>query len=321
MADRATEKAPVVERTGVHGTYPGPLQKLPDYADEVITKVEHDLVITGNDLAKVQEAAKELGLEETRQVLRDVVQIHENDQNFPIQVLQSMKDFLANDNILDNPDKYETLIAEMRVEAALIKDDSAYPEVRAVVDNTDDPTLPCSTIRAWTIGIIYVSAGVLINQLFYIRQPSITLESNVAQLLAYPAGKAWEAWVPSREFKLFGQTHNLNPGKFNKKEHMLITIMANVGFTTPYTTDIIFVPVSPAIFQPEIRFPVLLSNSDYSWHQLHWVWDRGLDTPVLGVPSALCLACESCHNRAEPVVPHGIGSPGTRTLQEHLQYH
>ncbi|KAL5411448.1 hypothetical protein PMIN04_010238 [Paraphaeosphaeria minitans] len=227
MADRATEKAPVVERTGVHGTYPGPLQKLPDYADEVITKVEHDLVITGNDLAKVQEAAKELGLEETRQVLRDVVQIHENDQNFPIQVLQSMKDFLANDNILDNPDKYETLIAEMRVEAALIKDDSAYPEVRAVVDNTDDPTLPCSTIRAWTIGIIYVSAGVLINQLFYIRQPSITLESNVAQLLAYPAGKAWEAWVPSREFKLFGQTHNLNPGKFNKKEHMLITIMAN----------------------------------------------------------------------------------------------
>jgi OPT family small oligopeptide transporter len=108
--------------------------------------------------------------------------------------------------------------------------------------------MPCSTIRAWTIGIIYVSAGVLINQLFYIRQPTITLEANVAQLLAYPAGKAWEAWMPDWQFTLFGQRHSLNPGKFNKKEHMLITIMANVGFTTPYTTDIILSQFLPQYF-------------------------------------------------------------------------
>jgi OPT family small oligopeptide transporter len=108
--------------------------------------------------------------------------------------------------------------------------------------------MPCSTIRAWTIGIIYVAAGVLINQLFYIRQPAITLESNVAQLLAYPAGKAWEKLMPNWEFTLFGHRHNLNPGKFNKKEHMLITIMANVGFKTPYTTDIILSQFLPQYF-------------------------------------------------------------------------
>lgn len=133
MAEHATEKPPVMEQLGTLTTATGPPPKLPEYAaDELVTKVEHDLVITGDDLAKAQEAAEGLSLEETRGVLRDVIQNHENDQNFPMQVLQSMKEFLANDDIIENPEKHETLIAEMKVEAALIKNDSAYPEVRAV---------------------------------------------------------------------------------------------------------------------------------------------------------------------------------------------
>jgi hypothetical protein len=35
--------------------------------------------------------------------------------------------------------------------------------------------------------------------------------------------------LPDKRFKLFGKEHSLNPGKFNKKEHMLITIMAAVS--------------------------------------------------------------------------------------------
>ena len=31
---------------------------------------------------------------------------------------------------------------------------------------------------------------------------------------------------------------SLNPGRFNHKEHMMITIMANVGFMTPYTSNV-----------------------------------------------------------------------------------
>lgn len=125
-----TEKVPEVEASPTSPTYP---PELPNYAsEEVAGKVEHDLIITGEDLANVQEAAKELDLKETREILRGVIQNHENDQNFPIQVLQSMKEFVANDDIMKNPGSYVTLIAEMKVEAALIKDDSAYPEVRAV---------------------------------------------------------------------------------------------------------------------------------------------------------------------------------------------
>jgi OPT family oligopeptide transporter len=44
------------------------------------------------------------------------------------------------------------------------------------------------------------------------------------------------------------QRHSINPGKFNKKEHMLITIMATVAFNTPYTTDIIVSQYLPQYF-------------------------------------------------------------------------
>lgn len=54
--------------------------------------------------------------------------------------------------------------------------------------------------------------------------------------------------MPDWRFKLFGQEHSLNPGPFNKKEHMLITIMANVGFNTPYTTDIVLSQFLPQYF-------------------------------------------------------------------------
>lgn len=40
----------------------------------------------------------------------------------------------------------------------------------------------------------------------------------------------------------------MNPGKFSKREHMLITIMTNVGFTTPYTANIIISQFLPQYF-------------------------------------------------------------------------
>ena len=39
--------------------------------------------------------------------------------------------------------------------------------------------------------------------------------------------------MPEKAFRLFGREHSFNPGKFNQKEHMLITIMATVAFNTP----------------------------------------------------------------------------------------
>ena len=72
--------------------------------------------------------------------------------------------------------------------------------------------------------------------------------SNVAQLLAYPAGKLFDTVLPNWSFNVFGRTISLNPGPFNMKEHMVITIMANVGFGAPYTNYVVFVQYIPRFF-------------------------------------------------------------------------
>ncbi len=146
----------------------------------------------------------------------------------------------ASDNVVENPEKHEHLIYEMKVEAALITNNSPYAEVRAVVDNHDDPSIPSSTVRAWVIGIGFSVLLGFVNQLFSIRQPSITVMANVAQLLSYPIGKAWEKTVPDWGVTVSGSRISLNPGRFSKKEHMLITIM------TPYTANIIWTQFLPS---------------------------------------------------------------------------
>jgi len=143
----------------------------------------------------------------------------------------------------------------MKVEAALITTNSPYSEVRAVVDNHDDVDIPCSTVRAWTIGIGFSILLGFINQLFSIRTPAITVSSNVAQLLSYPIAKAWEWALPDWGVTLFGSRISLNPGKFSKKEHMLITIMANVAYNTPYTANIIWTQYLPRTSTTRPRSP------------------------------------------------------------------
>lgn len=46
-------------------------------------------------------------------------------------------------------------------------------QVRAVVSSVDDPSIPCSTIRAWVIGLFFACTGAVINQLFSLRYPRI----------------------------------------------------------------------------------------------------------------------------------------------------
>lgn len=171
----------------------------------------------------------------------------------------------GDESVFQDPERHEGLIYEMKVEAALITTNSPYAEVRSVVDNRDDPATPCSTIRAWVIGLIFSVLLAFINQLFSIRQPSIGVGQNVAQLLAYPLGKAAEKTLPDWGFTLFGMRHSLNPGHFSKKEHMLITIMASVAATPPYTTSIIWTQYLPQYFnQPyagQFAYQILISLS------------------------------------------------------------
>ncbi|PFH59349.1 hypothetical protein XA68_12478 [Ophiocordyceps unilateralis] len=206
-----------------------------------------------NDVLEARELAASMSLESVHVMMKKVLTDHENDPNFNYTTIQLIKTFLSNEDIVKNPEKHERLVERIKLEAALIATNSPYAEVRANVDNHDDPSMPVSTIRAWTLGCLFSVLLSFVNQLFSIRQPSIRFETNIAQLLSYPLGKCWERWMPRYEIAIpfSGQKINLNPGPFNKKEHMLIAIMANTSKSLPYTNFMIWTQVLPQYFNQQ----------------------------------------------------------------------
>ncbi|KKK24716.1 oligopeptide transporter [Aspergillus rambellii] len=154
-------------------------------------------------------------------------------------------------NNLDNRD--DGILSDTDAEKILPyeADDSPFPEVRAVIQPVDDVKLPVSTVRMWTIGIVFTIVGSGLNQFFSLRQPSVSITALVAQLLAYPIGCAWARWIP------LGW---LNPDRnFNIKEHALITIMANVSFGSAAATQIIEAMIKFYDMPSQGGFEVLLS--------------------------------------------------------------
>ncbi|KAI1827059.1 OPT family small oligopeptide transporter [Xylaria intraflava] len=118
----------------------------------------------------------------------------------------------------------------------LLDEDSPYPEVRAAVRNTDGGEV-ANTVRAWIIGMIFVTLASGANMFLSMRSPAINFPAIVVLLLSYPVGSLWAATMPTRVFKTFGITWTLNPGPFTIKEHVVITLMANVSTAYAYSTD------------------------------------------------------------------------------------
>ncbi|OBT55803.1 hypothetical protein VE04_03961 [Pseudogymnoascus sp. 24MN13] len=121
-----------------------------------------------------------------------------------------------------------------------VNENSPYPEVRAALRSSNDGG-PANTVRAWVIGLLLVTIASGLNQLFFLRYPSFSLNSLICQLIAYPIGCAWARWMPEHEFNWFGLKWKTNPGKFNMKEHTIITVMANCSLSGPvaYSLDTI----------------------------------------------------------------------------------
>ncbi|EQK98568.1 Oligopeptide transporter OPT superfamily [Ophiocordyceps sinensis CO18] len=234
-----------------------PTEKTSTYSDDAespgIYILEGRPDATEDDLLEANELAASMSLESVHAIMTKVSAVHQSDPNFSFSTLQRIDEFLANTDVMENPDKHKVLVQEMKLEAAFITNNSPYAEVRAVVDNHDDPTIPASTIRAWSIGILFSIILAFINQLFSIRQPPIHFGTNIAQLLAFPLGKAWERWMPRREISVpfSGRSISLNPGRFTKKEHMLIAIMANTSKGAPFTNLIIWTQVLPQYFNQQ----------------------------------------------------------------------
>ncbi|KAK0448152.1 OPT-domain-containing protein [Armillaria borealis] len=239
-------------------------EKRKDYADTVekesegsfdekavvpdIDGVGLDIQALSSDVEEAAAVADTMLTEEVEECLRHIVDVHGKDPNFPARALELSRRYLFDEDIRDDPVAFQKLYDEVKIEAAMVIVNSPYAEVRAVVDNHDDPNLPALTFRAVVIGLIYVVIGAFLNQFFSIRQPGITITSNVAQLLAFPVGKLFEQVLPTTKYNTFGYEWSFNPGPFNMKEHMVATIMANVGFNTPYTASVIWVQFAERFF-------------------------------------------------------------------------
>ncbi|KAL5575795.1 hypothetical protein UlMin_017494 [Ulmus minor] len=119
--------------------------------------------------------------------------------------------------------------------------DSPIEQVRLTVPITDDPSLPCLTFRTWLLGIVSCALLAFLNQFFGYRQNALYISSVSAQIVVLPIGMLMAAKLPNKMIRIPATkwSFSMNPGPFNLKEHVLITIFANSGSNSVYAVNII----------------------------------------------------------------------------------
>ncbi|CAO2165174.1 unnamed protein product [Urochloa humidicola] len=142
------------------------------------------------------------------------------------------------------------------------EDDEASPieEVRMTVPATDDPSLPVWTFRMWTLGILSCGLLSFLNQFFSYRTEPIVVTQITVQVASLPLGHLLARVLPTRKFRapsfLGGGEWSLNPGPFNMKEHVLISIFANAGcaFGDGSAYAVMIVDIIRAFYRRSISF-------------------------------------------------------------------
>lgn len=133
-------------------------------------------------------------------------------------------------------------------EKAHVEDEEESPieEVRLTVSNTDDPTQPVWTFRMWFLGLVSCSLLSFLNQFFAYRTEPLVITQITVQVATLPIGHLMAALLPKTTFRIPGfgsRQFSFNPGPFNMKEHVLVTIFANAGSAfgsgSPYAVGII----------------------------------------------------------------------------------
>jgi OPT family oligopeptide transporter len=114
------------------------------------------------------------------------------------------------------------------------EESSPVEEVRLTVPSTDDPSLPVWTFRMWSIGLLSCALMSFLNQFFVYRTEPLVVTQITVQVASLPVGHFMARVLPRTRYRaprlLGGGEWSLNPGPFNMKEHVLISIFANAGF-------------------------------------------------------------------------------------------
>ncbi|CAI9088188.1 OLC1v1022447C1 [Oldenlandia corymbosa var. corymbosa] len=153
------------------------------------------------------------------------------------------------------------------------ENDSPIEQVRFTVPPTDNPSLPVLTCRTWILGIISCATLAFVNTFFGYRQNPLSIGSVAAQIVTLPLGKLMASALPDKQIGFGNFSFNLNPGPFNIKEHVLITIFANCGANGVYALNI--VTSVKAFYHRELNFwaAYLLCQTTmllgYGWAGMH----------------------------------------------------
>ncbi|KAL4339909.1 hypothetical protein GQ457_08G035270 [Hibiscus cannabinus] len=153
--------------------------------------------------------------------------------------------------------KSEEEINRVQVQEEEEEENSPVRQVALTVPTTDDPCLPVLTFRMWVLGTISCVLLSFLNQFFWYRTEPLTITAISAQIAVVPLGQLMAAKITDRVFlKGTRWEFSLNPGPFNVKEHVLITIFANSGAGSVYAIHI--VTVVKVFYKQHITFFVSL---------------------------------------------------------------
>lgn len=152
---------------------------------------------------------------------------------------------------------------------SILEDDKSHPsssqseenspikQVAITVSTADDPSLPVVTFRMWVLGTLSCVLLSFLNQFFWYRTEPLPITAISAQIAVVPLGWFMAAKITDRDF--FEGTRwefTLNPGPFNVKEHVLITIFANSGNSAVFAIHL--VTVVKVFYKRHITFFVSL---------------------------------------------------------------
>ncbi|KAJ8764821.1 hypothetical protein K2173_010286 [Erythroxylum novogranatense] len=137
------------------------------------------------------------------------------------------------------------------------EENSPVKQVALTVPTTDDPSLPVLTFRMWVLGTVSCVLLSFLNQFFWYRTEPLSITAISAQIAVVPLGQLMASKITGHVFfKGTRWEFTLNPGPFNVKEHVLITIFANSGAGSVYAIHV--VTVVKVFYKKNITFLVSL---------------------------------------------------------------
>ncbi|TVY81115.1 Sexual differentiation process protein isp4 [Lachnellula suecica] len=179
---------------------------------EGISRSNSEAEVTPTSTEKKGFSGKDAELTAAAEDLPKFAKTHQFDPNLP----QDKIDILHNATETGDTEA-------MKTAEAAFAEDSPYEEVKAAVRPIDGGE-PANTVRAWILGMLFVTVGAGLNMFLSMR-------------LVYPLGVIWEKTIPMKVFQTFGVTWTFNTGPFNIKEHTVVTLMASVSISYAYCTD------------------------------------------------------------------------------------